>query len=425
MIAEWRFWQHQLAIVSNTDDPVLALVSGYGGGKTYTLAHWAVLRALQNPRGCAVLLEGPTWRHGRRVLGRNVQLALESAGVKYALNKADLTFSFAGREIWIASGDHPESLSGLDVACAGIDEPAIQEEEADRRVCTRVRDPRASIRQILYTGTHEGLGWFYKRCQSIPVITVPSYANKSLTVDSVEQLKARFAGDPLRYQMYVEGKAVSISGGVYTCFSRANVATCANPKEGELVVGFDFNVGYMCTPVARVLGDEIHVFAEVISEQTTTEAHGAKVKEFLLSNGLASYTTSSFGGSLTGPSGSRVSAWIDATGGARKTSATRTDAQTLRHLGFYVRHPSCNPPVRERIEVVQQSLNRKTLFLDEARAPVTTMALRDHAYAKGSDPPEPQKRWNSGEVPLDAAADALGYVVWGVRSLTNRRVTVS
>lgn len=414
----WKFWPHQRTTIYDTTSAARSIVSGFSGGKTYALVRWAIIRAIQNPAGSVVLLISPKWLMSRRVIVPELVRALDELGVQYSVNKTDLTFSFIGRHIWLGSGDKPLSLSGTTVACAGIDEPAIQDEEVDRRVVSRVRDPRASIRQILYTGTHEGLGWFYRRSQKIPTITVPMWFNRSLTQDTIDRQKERFHGDEVRFKMYVEGQAMALSGGIYTCCSDANLRRCTNPTEGETVVGFDFNVGFMCTPICRVLDDEIHVFTEVISTNTTTENHCDRLVAFLKERRMGTQRHGQFGLELVGHDGKRIDAWIDASGDARKTSATRTDRSIVKDSGFFPRSPASNPLVRDRVEIMQSALKRKRLFIDPDGAPFTCRAVKEHAYAKGSDPPEPQKRWREGEEPLDAATDSLGYVVCGIHGVS-------
>lgn len=416
MPTDFTCYPKQWETIADTTSPARAFVGGYGSGKTRTLVMWAVDRALRNPKGSVVLLVEPTWGMVKKVLVPELRTILEAADIAYEVNKADWTFTFEGRTIWCQSGEIPENISGLTVACAGIDEPAIQDEEVDRRVSSRIRDPKATCRQMLYVGTHEGLGWVYRKVQQIPTVIAPSWENPFLPADFLHRLRARFAGDEMRFRMYVKGEAMSLQGGIYTRFAERHRVKCHNPREGNLVVGADFNVGFMCWPVARRLGNELHVCGEVISKSSTTEDHVRRVRDYLVRRGLATEGRGQFGGEMTDSRGERVEVFMDASGNARKTSATRTDKAIVKDAGFWPVCPSSNPLVRDRIELVQYALGRNLLYVDPDAAPFTCKALKEHAYAEWSDPPAPQKKWKQDEDPLDAATDALGYVVVGTCS---------
>lgn len=417
---------HQFRTLSNLTDPILILVSGYRGGKTWTGSRWIVDRALRNPPGLRSLVLEPTWSQIKSVAVPEIVAALESREVPFSLNQSDFTFKLPGRrEIICRSGDRPESVKGITAACGWMDEPAVQDSAMDEVFSTRVSDPAATIRQRLYTGTHEGAsGWFYEMTHKYPTITVPMWANIFLSDDTIASIKDRFNGDEARFKMYVEGQAQSLAGSIYSCYAERHRRKCANPGDGHIAIGADLNVGLMCWPIARVLNGELHVFAEVVSRNTTTEAHVERVKQFLLDRNLATFRQGQFGPELVDRSGQRVDVHMDASGTARKTSATRTDKTIVRDAGLWPRSPSSNPLVKDRIETVQYAFSHDRAFVDPAGAPFTDRALRLHEYERGSSPPQPKKHWGSGEEPLDAATDAFGYLATGVTPVLNRRVLV-
>ena len=105
---------------------------------------------------------------------------------------------------------------------------------------------------------------------------------------------------------------------------------------------------------------------------------------------------------------------MDASAGARKTSATISDRDIIRNAGFWPRKPNANPVVKERIGRVQYALAHDQLLFDPDGAPFMFRAIQRHEYERGSNPPQPRKHWGDGDDPLDAATDALGYLVCGV-----------
>lgn len=414
---------HQFAIVKDRVSPYLALMGGYAAGKTACVVAWALDRSACNPPGVAGMIVEPTLRMIRQVLVPSFAQLFDRMGVAYSVHKTDWTLTWGpqAREIRMASGEIPENLSGQNLAFAALDEAGLLAEEVERRVVSRVRDPRATLRQVLLVGTPEGGGWFYERIQQIPTTYAKSMDNVYLAPDAIKRLTDLYAHDPARYAMYVLGQPRKIAGNIYSNYDPAkHLRPCENPRGGRLVLGADFNVGLMCTPVARLVSQEMHVVAEVISRQSNTEAHFQRVREFLLQRNLARMGTTQFFSGLLDTAGNPVEIWIDASGTARKTSATRSDRAILQELGFQPRHSSRNPAVRDRIETVQHALGHGRLYVDPA-ASFTAKALLEHDYLPGSYPPAPRKVFGDKDA-LDAATDALGYMVCGVLPLQSSRI---
>lgn len=419
----WEFTPEQHDVIADYDSPEIVAVGGYGSGKTYVLARWALLRSLANPPGTVGIIVVNLWRNAKRAVLPHLRAALEEMGLPYRVNMQDGSLKYGRgkeqREIWFASGEIPENLAGPNLAWAAMDEYALQDEECHRRLASRLRDPRATTkRQLLMVGTPEGMGWGYKKSLEAKRVVMPTWSNTYLPAEYMDTLKRTFP-DELRYRMYVGGEAVMLEGMIYTNFQDRHLRKCLNPDDtrGETCIGLDFNVGYMCTPIARCIGDEVHIWGEVMSTNTDTEAHLKRVREYLQAKGVGRMGRQgggvAFGDYMLGPNGQAIDAFMDASGAARKTSATRSDRDIVKAMGFWPKHDPSNPPVRDRIGRVQYALAHDKLFVDPEGAPTVARALREHGYKKGSQPPEPNKRWGEREVPLDAVTDAVGYLVVG------------
>ena len=420
----WEFTPKQWSVMEDITSDEISAVGGVGSGKTFLLTRWAIHRSLVNPPSVMGLVVEPTLRQVKRVLVPEFRHAFESAGIPYTLNQSDYTLTWGPREerrtIWLASGEIPENLSGTTVGFAAMDEFALLDEEVYRRVTARVRDQKATLLQKLYVGTPEGLNWAHDLSLRCKRVIMPTASNPFQPASYLRQLRKTFA-DPLRWKMYVEGEAVQLAGGIYTNFSERHCRSCENPRAGELAIGMDFNVAFMCTPIARCLGDEVHVIGEVVSAQTDTEKHIQRVKEYLITNGLAHMgrEAGGFDDRMIGNNNHAIEAHLDASSVARKTSSTRSDRDIVRAAGFWPRHDSSNPPVRDRIARMQYGFAHDKIFIDPVAAPVTCDSLRKHSYRKGSNPPEPQKAWRDGDIPYDAACDGLGYMVYNNVRLTH------
>ncbi len=398
--------------------PSLILRGGYGAAKTWSGILWILDRALKNGVDVKSLVVEPTFKQIKKVLLPKFKEVLGLLGIMYTLNKSDLTITLdCGRQIWLESGQNPETLSGFDVGPAWIDEPELMQPEIDDRVGSRVRDPHAVCRQLLYTGTPEGMTWLDDKVPTTPTITVATTDNTHLTQDFIKRQLDKYKNDPVRMDMYFRGIPRTLAGSIYTCLiPDKHFKPCKNPRgSGELVICCDFNVGLMAWPIARCIGDEIHIFSEVVNANVRTTEQTRLMIAHLTKMNLVRFR----GGEIVGPNGQRVDAWCDATSTAEKTSSTTTDHNILRDAGFWPVHARSNPAVKDRIEAVQYALSHDLLFVDPIGAPFTARALQRHEYDRNSRPPRPRKKWSDSEQPLDAATDPVGYLTYGRSPLRN------
>lgn len=417
--------------------PEISLVSGYGGGKTWTATRKLVLNTLLNPPEVPSMYVLPTWRMVDRVALPAFRELFEEARIPYIVAKASNLIQFGddGWQIWLASAEDPRKLKGTNLGSAVQDEPGIQEEEAYRQISIRVRHPRAQVRQHILVGTHEGLGWFYKLTERLKArgahIQSSSYDNPALPADQRQKWEDLKARDPARYRMYIMGIATALQGGIYTNFRSTHEVTARQEEmaQGQIVTGWDFNVGHMVTVVGTAYpGPRVHFWGEVVTKGgTTTERHAQRVVDYLATKGVAFQDVGQdqWGEARLGIMGrwnrEPVEAFLDAASGQRHPSATRTDEAHVRAAGFRVRRPGKNPAVRDRISTVQWWLAHNLVSFDPAGCPTLLQAIREHAYEPGSDPPKPKKDWADDDVPLDHYSDACGYLLCALETVPSGR----
>jgi hypothetical protein len=411
---------HQMAVVLLAHCPSLIVRGGYGSGKTIAGVAATIDRTKKNPVHVKSVVIEPTWKQVKKVLIPKFKKVLTAMGIGHRFHKTDNTFTLdCGRQIWLESGEIPENMSGFDAGFAWIDEPELMDPEVDDRVGSRVRDADAVVRQVLYTGTPEGITWIDdKVATGIPTITVATDENTRLPPDFLKRQLDKYRGDPVRLDMYFRGIPRTLAGQIYTCLNPSkHFRPCANIREGDIAICMDFNVDLMCTPIARVINHQAHIFSEVVSTNTRTEEHARRVVAHLKTLNLAQDGQR---GGLVGPNGKRIEAWMDASSTAQKTSSTTTDHAIVNDVGFYSRHNRSNPAVKDRIEAVQYALSHDLLFVDPQGAPFTAKALQRHEYARGSHPPQPRKKWGDNDDPFDAATDSVGYLCFGISPLRAR-----
>lgn len=236
---------------------IVALVGGYGAGKTRGSAYKALQLILANPGGLDGCFVEPTYTMVRDVALRGFQEAFADLNIPTHWKANDHILRVADRSnILLRSGDQPELLKGLNLAWAGMDEPAIMKKDVFEQLNSRLREPKATQRQLFMAGTPEGLNWFYEVCtdekNAIEVIKARTADNPHLPREYVESLLMRLT--PEERQAYMEGEFVSFDGAWFRVLPRviagtvdpATKATIFRDQEacsGQMVIAVDTGGG--------------------------------------------------------------------------------------------------------------------------------------------------------------------------------------
>lgn len=330
------------------------LITGYGGGKTLTIAKWGISCALQNAP-VPHLIVSPSYKIAKRTIIPTLKGLL--AGKQRLLRRFNWRFlrtdhefhiNYHGRMglIWVASGDDPLSLRGPNVGTAAIDEPFIQDREVFDQVVARVREP-AKIQAIGLSGTPEELNFGYDICEGeeadnydMTVIQASTRDNKALPSDYADRLEGTLTEQAAR--AYIDGKFVSLATGkIYYGFSDENIKKIEIPEDAELGAGMDFNVNPMAACVFWKFKDKIHFFDEIELANSDTQY-------------MCSYLREKYGNRLT-------TIYPDATGKLRHSNAPggKTDFHYIREAGFRMDVGPSNPPIRDRYNTVNGNLKPK------------------------------------------------------------------
>jgi hypothetical protein len=409
---------HQWDFLSDTESRYLVLEGGLASGKSVS----AVLKMVQLARlnaPCAGLMIEPTYGLIRDILLPTIAEFFPQWGIPYHWHKTDhiLTLTFGRGKarqkvpIFFRSGDAPERIVGFKVGWFILDEHDLLKEEVFKRAVGRARDKRATVPQRCAVGTpEEGFHWTYQRFHEKPaagtrVIEGASTASNIFIDDAYAEDLAEQHDDDERERV-LTGKRCQRGGRVYRAFDRArHCRPCANPTAGDVEVWADFNVGKMHWCFARVLGDEAHVFGEVVSVDTDTYEQTQRAAAV-----LADVYSKHLKREVTPYEAARMTTVVcDAAGQARKTSATDTDVAIVRKAGFHVMPVGAtNPLVRDRVNSVNLRFRGMKLYLDDKAAPETAKCIEqqgrgtDGAPAKDKDPKKD----------LSGGADAVGYGVY-------------
>ena len=208
--------------------------------------------------------------------------------------------------------------------------------------------------------------------------------------------------DPRMLALYSEGQWVSVGSGMvchYYAEKPDKYRAPAPPMEKwpqEIFIGMDFNIEAVFGVVGIIPpGPErrIHIVDEFCTYDTIDAT--AYIREKYVDH----------------PRNFAPVVIPDATGGARKTSAPKTDIDLLKDAGFQVSAPRGNPQVLDRVRAVDANIYKGRVIIDHEACPLLDRAMRDHSYDPDTGEPEKFKEHPPRAGSLDDRNDAMGYLV--------------
>jgi hypothetical protein len=353
------------------------------------------------------VLAAPTFTMLRDATQRALIEILEENDLPFEFNKAEnfIVMKDTRSKIVFRSLEDFERLRGTNLAWFGVDELTYTVEEAWLRLEGRLRDPKATRLCGFAVWTPKGFDWVYERFIANPVpgyeaIIARPFENHYLldkVPDFYERLKSSY--DERFYEQEVMGAYLSLnSGRVYFSFERErNLKEHAVDASRPLLWALDFNVNPMCSVVAQVIGGIVVVLDEIVLNRAST-------------NDACQEFQRRFGYHAAG-----IEVYGDASGSHMQTAGS-TDyeiiTEFLRREGYQYtfRVPRSNPPVRERITLMNSmlgALSGQVRLLVSKRCKELIKDFEQVGYQpnttmidKASDP----RRTH--------LSDALGYLVW-------------
>lgn len=409
-VHEVELLAHQLELVLDETSSAVVLSGGFGAGKTFGLvAKVCQLGALNWPT--AGLVIEPTYPMVRDILVPTFRDCFTAWGVPWRYHKTDhiLTVNVGTArpfDVYLRSGDEPDRIIGFNAGWGAMDEHEKQTHEVWKMLNARVRDKRSKCPQLFATGTAEGYGWAYKMFEKEPLLG--SRVIRAQTRDNphnADGYEARMRANlsDAEALMYLEGIRTKREGRVYGRFDRNRHVVAAQSIRGEHFVGADFNVRKMAWCFATKTGERMHVWGELVREDTDTMAQADEAKVV-----LARAYSQAYGKAFTPDQAAAMTTIVcDAAGNSASTSSKQSDVMILIGRGFKVKYPSANPFIEDRVLAVNVMLEEQRLLVD-ARADYTIQCLEQQGYGKDG---KPAKAQNAKEG-LDHGADAVGYLTF-------------
>jgi hypothetical protein len=279
---------------------------------------------------------------------------LDANDIPYEMNKAENTLLMndtRSRIVFRAVEDF-ERLRGTNLAWFGVDELTYTQEEAWLRLEGRLRDPKAKRLCGFGVWTPKGYDWVYRKFVRTPpagyeCIQAPPRENRHLLTrvpDFYKRLELSY--DDRFFRQEVLGEYVNMAGSrVYPSFSQESHVTKLSVNTWErLYWALDFNVDPMCSVVAQVYGGQVRIVDEIVLRRATTQEACA---EF-----LNRYPRHDIGVVVCGDSSGnhqQTTGWAD-------YEVVKEHFATYSNLKVEYRVAKCNPPVRERVNLVNATL---------------------------------------------------------------------
>jgi len=379
-----------------------------GSGKSLALCHEAIRLSYWNV-GRTGLIGAPTYPMLRDATQVTFFEICEQNELPCWFNKGTNTVVMrdTGSKILFRSLDEYERLRGTNLAWFGVDEMTYTSEESWMRLEGRLRDPQASRLCGFGVWTPKGFDWVYRRFRAEKVegyelIEAEPYENRHLlekVPDFYERLKASY--DERFFQQEVLGRYLNLmSGQVYYAFQRkTNTGTYDLEPDRPLAWSLDFNLNPMCSVICQERGEAVVVVDEIALETSSTPE---VCEEFV---------------ERYGNHRGRIEVYGDASGEHGHTVTGKSDFHLIRE--FFRRRPelraearvsSANPPVRDRVNVVNSLLRNaqgeRRLFVN-SRCKELIKDFEQVCYKPGTNQVDKEKDSRRSHL-----SDALGYYLW-------------
>ena len=369
------------AIGDQTAERIFWITGGLGSGKTTGAAMWFLDRWLLNRNSRFSWGVAPTYTKVEQIIIPAVVQVLHDVyglreRVHYSLTRTPfwkLVLRGYQHELHFLSGDRPELFVGSNIASWWITEPGLQTREVYEKCQTRLRCPRAIVRQGMGEGTPEGINW-YADVADIPGInhdrldatrnfrrfivetTMNRYLTPSPEVYAKTKIRDVYGYDQAKVQSYEKGLFTKFTkGSAYWEFVESRNVTagyyCPTP-DLPVMLTFDFNVA----PLAWVAMQEFkhtpgpyapRVHKIVALAESSGESRGLMdaVAEFAVEFPPHLYASTP------------ILIYGDGSGYARNYHVAGSDytsvQQYLQALGYHnvqVRAAKSNPQIKHRLE---------------------------------------------------------------------------
>lgn len=376
LINKANFLPHQYEFI-RCPAKIKALVTGFGGGKTYAFLRETLKHHLTNRRDDDGKSNGwviyPTLELARDLFIDDFKALLEDKGINYKFSSQTLTFKSVYGKIKIYTLERPERMVGSNLTFIGIDEfdttKYKKSMEAYKKILGRMRGNDHTC--LFIVTTPEGFKATYKifvenDTKDKMIFHAKTTDNPYLPKDYIETLRQEY--DEKMLQAYLNGQFVNLnSGQVYYGFDRDKHLSEFEMKiEPTLPLNlfFDFNIFPMSAGLAQHKNKEdIRILQEwVLKGHSTTWDICRAIKQSIPYERAKSLDAVVYG---------------DAAGKVLGTKSNMSDYQIIwdEFDGYFgsLTHkvPTRNPAVKDRVNCFNARLSKGAIKINKSCVKMT------------------------------------------------------
>lgn len=383
---------HQYETLQSTEK-YIALISGVGGGKTWTGVHWCLQQTYLHPDALG-FIGATTYGQLRNSTLSAVFSELNRLEIPYTYNQSSGILQIFEKKFLCKSLDNYDALRGIEIGDMWLDEAAFLKADAWNVMIGRLRDKRGSLRTLLTT-TPNGYNWVFshfhpdgeKNTPEHRLIKAVSRDNTFLPDGYLDSITSQYGKDSKLAAQELMGEFVNVSTGqIYYSFEQdLNVTEVKYNPAYPIWIGMDFNPHKMAAVLGQVIGDKLYIFEEIFDTQ-----HGSNTEK------VCKKIISKYGsGHFVCP---------DSTGNKATSNSNRSDHAILKQYGFNLKGAS-NPYRVDRYEAVNLNLEKKNILIDNSCKSLIR-DLEQVSYKEGTDKPD------DSDSMLTHCSDAFGYLVY-------------
>ncbi len=392
---------HQIEIMVDIKTRILGLVSGYGGGKTYTAVRKALQLALLNPGTDSIITE-PNHPLLVQILLPEMHKALKEFNIPYVFKAGEkifyLTTNGQTNRIICASAENVDRLIGINASAVILDEFDTSKPEiayaAFIKLLGRLR--AGTIRQMVLVSTPEGYGAMYrifvkeKDMHKGHLVRAKTTDNFFLPKDFIQTMLQSYS--PSQQKAYINGEFTNMNSESVFDFKRGlnHASVTIDNTDNDIYMACDFNIGGSVTIFALFQDDQIYVFGELVTKNTF-ETRDAIIDMFPTQD-----------------------LWCaaDASGSNGSSNASQSDHDLLLEVpGLALIQGLKNPMIQDSVLSVNSGLRNQKIWVDTDKCPKLTEALEQHAYGPDGKPEKFQKHEGGA---TDDFTDCIRYLTWAI-----------
>lgn len=434
------YWNHQWEFIKDTKTRNLALVCGFGAGKTYAFLKKTLYHLINSPTDESIekaekgiipypvsagWVVYPTLKDAKTIFKPAFCEILTEKGINWKFNSELGRISTDYGTIDLKTMDEPDKLVSANLSYCGIDEFDIVNTDKALLVYQKLLG-RLRARencQLYITTTPEGFKATYQifveqaERGSKKLIKGRTQDNKALPSSFIDSLKDLY--DEKQLLAYMSGEFVNMKyQSAYRFFDREkHLAKSRIDLNISLKVNlcFDFNVEPYCVAICQ----DTSVFNQEKEQNVIKHEKSIKVIDEIILKGGKSNSYDIVAEIIARiPKEANIELYGDASGNSHKTSAVSTDWEIImqglephfRSVEFAVERS--NPPIEHRVNTVNYHLRKNHIEIN----PHCEFLINDLEQVSYKE----NGQFDTSNKMLTHISDAFGYYIYKLFSIYNR-----